>query len=464
MKCPRIIISALRGGAGKTVLSIGIIFAWAKKGKTIVPFKKGPDYIDAGWLAMAADHPCHNLDTFMIPEHRVRDSFLFRAQKGDVAVIEGNRGLYDGIDTEGATSTAELAKLLDTPVILCIDCTKSTRTMAAAVLGCIRFDPDVKIRGVILNRVAGTRHENVLRKNIEHHCGIPVMGAVPKLRKQSFPERHMGLVPTPEHEWATASVEAASQIATQYLDLEALAKVASEEGPLVFPNDCGEIDPVFPETQVSISENGPKIGIVRDSAFQFYYPENIESLVSLGAEPLFLNALTDQSIPRVDALYIGGGFPETHAESLARNQNFRKELKALAENGLPIYAECGGLMYLGEKLILDGTAYPMAGVLPIVFGFSKKPQGHGYTLLEVTGENPCFKIGTEIRGHEFHYSTVLEWRGDDRDLAFSMKRGAGFVNGRDGVCHKNVLATYTHIHALGMPSWAQAVIREGVQK
>ncbi len=452
MQYPRIIISALRGGAGKTLVSLGIAAAWHQQGRCVSPFKKGPDYIDAEWLTLAAGKTCHNLDTFLMSREVLINSFVSNAS--EISLIEGNRGLYDGTDMEGSTSTAELAKLLSAPVMMCIDCTKSTRTMAAAVLGCIHFDPNVRIKGVILNRVARPRHENILQKSIEYHCGIPVVGAVPKLHKESFPERHMGLVPTAEHRWTQDSVIAASQIAEQYLDLDAIAQIAHDA-------------PDFPCKYTNISHlrgfngesSGLKIGIVRDSAFQFYYPENIELLASQGAEVVFLNALNDRSIPRVDAIYIGGGFPETHAERLAENADFRNELKALAEKGLPIYAECGGLMYLGEQLILDGTSYPMAGVLPVVFGFSKRPQGHGYTVVTVERENPYFKVGAEIRGHEFHYSKVLEWRGNDADMAFSMNRGTGFYNNRDGICYKNVFATYTHIHALGTPSWAEAIVR-----
>ncbi len=463
MDFPRILISALRGGAGKTILSIGITAAWKSFGKQITPFKKGPDYIDAGWLALAAGRPCYNLDTFLTQKELILQSFFFHSIKGNIAVIEGNRGLYDGIDIQGSTSTAELAKLLQTPVILCIDCTKSTRTMAAAVLGCMKFDPDTNIKGVILNRVAGPRHEEVLRKNIEHYCDIPVLGAVPKLDWQNFPERHMGLLPTPEHGWAKDSIEAASQIAGRYLDLKALAAVAADAGPL----------PVSDALQESIlAEAGslldsdphlrPRIGIIKDSAFQFYYPENIEAIGAAGAETIFISPLAIDTIPPIDALYIGGGFPETHAQQLAQNVKFREQLKSLAKDGLPIYAECGGLMYLGEELVLDETSFPMAGVLPVVFGFSKKPQGHGYTIVTVEQPNPYFKVGTQLKGHEFHYSRVLKWRGMDKDLAFNMKRGAGFINNRDGVCYKNVLATYTHIHALGTPSWAKAMVRNAI--
>ncbi|MDM8524350.1 cobyrinate a,c-diamide synthase [Desulfococcaceae bacterium HSG8] len=484
MRFPRLIISALRGGAGKTVLSIGMVSAWKQRGISVAPYKKGPDYIDAGWLALAAGRNCYNLDTFLIDQENILNSFLSHTSEGDIGVIEGNRGLYDGIDTEGITSTAELAKLLKCPVVLCIDCTKSTRTMAAAVLGCVKFDPDVRIEGVVLNRVAGSRHENVLRKNIEYHCGIPVVGAIPKLRKQSFPERHMGLVPTPEHQWAKDSIEAAAQMAEKYLDFDALERIVSRQSSVVsrqLPVVSGQLpvvsrqlpvvsgqSPVVSRQSSVAADNGQlttdngqltKIGIIRDSAFQFYYPENIEAIIAAGAEVVWISALKDKSLPPVSGLYIGGGFPETHAEELAENSGFRKELKAAAESGLPIYAECGGLMYLGEELVLKGKTYPMTGVLPLVFGFCERPQGHGYTVVEVDRGNPYFKVGTEIRGHEFHYSEVLKWRGNDNDLVFSMKRGAGLINRRDGVCYKNILATYTHIHALGMPFWARNMIK-----
>jgi cobyrinic acid a,c-diamide synthase len=462
MDFPRIVIAALRGGSGKTILSIGIIAAWKTLGKSVAPFKKGPDYIDAGWLALGAGRSCYNLDTFLIEKEHVRQSFLFHALNTDISVIEGNRGLYDGIDLEGSTSTAELAKLLDAPVILCMDATKTTRTMAATVLGCMKFDPDVKIKGIVLNRVAGIRHEKILRASIEQFCDIPVLGAIPKLSQQNFPERHMGLIPTPEHRWAQDSIAAAAQTANRYLDLDALAAIAHDAASLSVSMASQErMGKPFLQPGLDPDQK-PRIGILRDSAFQFYYPENIEALEASGAETIFISPLATDTIPSVDALYIGGGFPETHAQQLAQNRKFKAQLKSLAESGLPIYAECGGLMYLGEALVLDETPYPMAGILPVVFGFSKRPQGHGYTMVTVEEQNPYFKIGTELKGHEFHYSRVLDWRGDEQDLVFAMKRGAGFIKGRDGVRYKNVLATYTHIHALGTPSWSEAVVRNAM--
>jgi len=472
MDFPRFLISALRGGAGKTMLSIGITAAWKTLGKNVTPFKKGPDYIDAGWLALAAGRPCHNLDTFLIETKHILQSFLRHSSQGDIAVIEGNRGLYDGIDIQGSTSTAELAKLLQAPVVLCIDCTKSTRTMAAAVLGCLQFDPGVDIKGVILNRVAGPRHEQILRSSIEHHCNIPVLGVVPKLDKQNFPERHMGLIPTQEHAWAQESIDAAAQIAVKHLDLDALAEIAGQSSSLDSEGIQYPVTPLKRDLRFAPTSNRqpatsnqhltPRIGIIKDSAFQFYYPENIEALVEAGAKTVFISPLTSETIPPVDALYIGGGFPETHAEQLSANVTFKAQLKSLAQDGLPIYAECGGLMYLGEELVLDEASYPMAGVLPVVFGFSKKPQGHGYTIVVVKEKNPYFEVGAELKGHEFHYSRVLKWRGAAKDLVFDMKRGTGFIDNKDGVRYKNVLATYTHLHALGSPAWAEAIVRNAI--
>ncbi len=481
-------IAALSGGSGKTIVSVGMIASWRKRGMVVAPFKKGPDFIDAGWLALAAARPCYNLDTFLMPADQILLSFTTRTLATDIAVIEGNRGLYDGIDLEGTTSTSELAKLLKAPVVLIVDCTKSTRTVAAMVLGCVQFDREVNICAVILNRVAGARHESILRKTVEHYCAIPVLGAIPKVKSEAFPERHMGLVPTPEHAWADLSIEKAAEMARQYLDLDRLLAIAREAPPLT---DLPPTPPASPEpsrhspeaksmadgrerwraglTLASQSyppspKNAPppRIGVTRDAAFQFYYPENLEALEAAGAEIVAVSALADSGLPSLDGLYIGGGFPETHAQVLSKNKMFRQDVLRLAEKGLPIYAECGGLMYLGESLVLDGKTYPMVGLFPVVFGFSKQPQGHGYTIFEVERPNPYFKPGMQVRGHEFHYSNVLSCRGKSGDLAFRMIRGTGFDGRRDGLCYKNTLATYSHIHALGTPSWAEAMVEAAV--
>jgi len=451
MVTPSILIAGLRGGSGKTLVSLGLVSAWRNQGHTVAAYKKGPDYIDAAWLSAAAGSPCRNLDLFLMSSETVRWSFATSGATADVAVIEGNRGLYDGIDAEGSTSTAELAKLLQTPVVLTVDCTKATRTVAACVLGCQRLDPEVPIRGVILNQVAGSRHEAVLRDSIEGTCHLPVVGTIRRLRQQSLPERHLGLVPPQEHGERAKVLRRVANIAKQYLDLDALWNLAVHAPRIELP------------AGVPAPGNGAKptvvrIGIFRDQAFQFYYPENLEALEREGAKLVEISPLHDAQLPEVDALYIGGGFPETAARGLADNESFRGSLRRAIEAGLPVYAECGGAVYLGESLLFEDKQYPMTAALPVTFAFQSKPQGHGYTILEAVKENPFCHIGTSLRGHEFHYTYMQSPAPEDLNFAFRVRRGHGFDGTSDGLCYRNVLACYTHVHALGTESWAPSLI------
>jgi cobyrinic acid a,c-diamide synthase len=450
--CPRLLLAALRGGAGKTTLTLGLLAAWRDQGRRLVPFKKGPDYIDPAWHALAAGCPSHNLDPFLMEGDQILASVARHAAQADALLIEGNRGLYDGLDPQGTYSTAELAKMLSTPVVLVVDCTMTTRTAAALVLGCQHFDPQVPIRGVILNQVARPRHEAMLRDTIEHYCAVPVLGAIPRLKCAVFPERHMGLVPPQEHATAMRAVATARDLARKYLDLDGLWQVASQAPPLpevpaASPSFCADCVP-------------PVIGVIRDSAFQFYYPENLEALREAGAAVLELSALEDPLLPaHLDALYIGGGFPETHARALAENLSFRNAVKAAAQAGLPIYAECGGLMYLGEHIQVGSEKFPMVGLFPYDFVMGKKPQAHGYTILEVTRDNPYFPRGLVLKGHEFHYSQIVPDPAPQVPMAFTVRRGSGISGQREGLLYQNVLATYTHLHALGSPQWAAGIVR-----
>jgi cobyrinic acid a,c-diamide synthase len=490
-KIPGLVIAGLRGGNGKTVISLGVAAAWRDIGINIAPFKKGPDYIDAGWLSKAAGRSCYNLDTFMCSTDQVKKSFHKNSAMADIAVIEGNRGLYDGIDIQGRTSTAEIAKLLNLPVILVLDCTKSTRTMAALLLGCIHFDPHVNIMGVILNRVAGKRHENKVKDNIKQFCNIPVFGSVPKLKAEDFPERHMGLVPSAEHELALESIKAAARVARKHIDLDGLYRAclnASKAQTAVLSSaiphnalceNCGQTPPMACDTTAGISpekdskiqtspilhlprKDRPVIGVIRDSAFQFYYPDNLESLEESGAILQEISPLKASSVPPVDAVYMGGGFPETHAAQLADNESFRNQLKSLAMKGLPIYAECGGLIFLGKSLTLDGVTYPMADILPISFGLSQRPVGHGYTQVRVIQDNPFFPKGTLIRGHEFRYSHIIDIEYQENEMAFSMERGKGIIDKKDGFCRYNVFATYTHTLSSCASSWSHAMVKQAL--
>jgi len=443
-----IVVAGLSGGSGKSVVAVGLVAAYARQGRKVVPFKKGPDYIDAGWLQLAAGQPCYNLDPFLMDREIIQHSFGLHSANADMAIMEGNRGLFDGVTIEGAYSTAELSVELKLPVLLVVDCTKTTRTVAALVLGCQKLDPRVMIKGVVLNRLGTARHESIVRQSVEHYTDIPVVGAVPRSKTDYFPQRHLGVTPYHEHDGADQITVMLAEMAKKYLDLDTIRNLMADVRP--------------PETDVRSTVGNPaakvRIGILKDAAFQFYYPENLDALVDDGAELVEINAMTAQALPELDGLYIGGGFPETGARRLADNSSFRQSVQRAADSGLPIYAECGGLIYLGESILLDGKEYPLAGVFPIRFGLQKKPQAHGYTELMVSGRNPFYKVGERIKGHEFRYSTILSWQGSEADLALSMDRGVGFIDGRDGLVYKNVLALYTHIHALATPQWAGSLV------
>jgi cobyrinic acid a,c-diamide synthase len=455
---PRVVLAGLRGGSGKTLLAVGLSSFWTEKGLTVRTFKKGPDFIDAGWLGFASGRACYNLDPFLMSDTQIIDSFLSHSAGTDISVIEGNHGLYDGLEPNGDTSTATLARLLKTPVILIVDVTMATRTMAALVMGCQRFDPDLNIVAVVLNRVAGHRQESVVKHAIEHYCGIPVIGSVPKLKVNFLPERHMGLVPYQERDDAKRAIAWAREIAEKNLDLKSAYRLAHEVVPL-------ETSHTPHEAREAIIAHGyhPRIGFIRDSSIWFYYPENLDQLKYLEAELVEINSIHDAELPDLDALYIGGGFPETQAQALADNKGFRASLKKQIESGLPVYAECGGLIYLGEALIADEATYPMVGALPLKMVLERKPQGHGYTVLEVTTQNPYYPVGEVLKGHEFHYTRAVQCGSEPINTVFKMRRGKGLDGITDGLCKKNLLATFTHIHAGGNPLWGLRLVKAALQ-
>jgi cobyrinic acid a,c-diamide synthase len=365
------------------------------------------------------------------------------------------------MDAEGTFSSAELSKLLKAPVLLSVDATKTTRTAAAMVMGCQAMDPAVPLAGVVLNRVAGARHESVLRQSIEGICGVPVLGAIPKLPDDIFPERHLGLVPPQETEAVDDPLARVLEVAGAHLDLDGILDAAGKAASLDvarngFPRPGGDDEPAQPT-----GEDPPRIGVFVDAAFQFYYPENLEALSRAGAEMVEISPLVDSELPPVDALYLGGGFPETLAVGLSENVQFLSSVRKAAAEGLPVYAECGGAVYLGRRLHFDGKTFDLAGVLPVEFGFQARPRGHGYTVLEAVAQNPFYPEGETLRGHEFHY-TFMRPEGSEEieegDFAFRLHRGYGFDGEHDGLTRGNVLACYTHIHALGVPGWAPALV------
>ena len=465
----------------------------------MAPFKKGPDYIDASWLSLAAGRPCRNLDLFLLSPATVLQSFAESSRDADVALVEGNRGLFDGMDAEGSFSSAELAKLLGAPVLLSLDATKTTRTAAALVLGCMTLDSEVRIGGVVLNRTAGSRHESVLTQSIEGVCGVPVLGCIPRLQDNPFPERHLGLVPPQETEDTLDPLARVTEVAERYLDLDAIlamartatartvpevAEAKASRGPAPGPEaaEAGAAPELAQGPAVLVDREGrspgtshdpdpddgaafppTRIGVFQDAAFQFYYPENLEALQGAGGKLVPISPLLDPALPPVDALYLGGGFPETLAVGLSENVSFMATVREAAEAGLPIYAECGGAVYLGRRLHFEGRTFRLAGVLPVDFAFQARPKGHGYTVLETVGANPFFPVGETIRGHEFHYSYMLPEEREDLAFAFQIRRGFGFDGQRDGLVIGNVLASYTHLHALGTLGWAPSLVRAALR-
>lgn len=448
-------MAGLSGGTGKTIVSLGLARAFSRVGKSVAPFKKGPDYIDAKWLGLAAGRPCSNLDPFFHSEETIRSLFWHKSQGHDLSVIEGNRGLFDGKDEHGSCSSAELARMLGAPVILAIDCTKMTRTVAAIVHGCTLFEPGLNLAGVILNRTAGERHRSILRKSIETHTDIPVLGMLPKISTNPIPERHMGLMSDQEYDTAgydseQKALDSLADMATEWLDLDGIAAVADTA-----PDFGPASGPLFPGKP---TEKKARIGYVHDAALWFYYPENLEALEHAGAELVQLSILSDEPWPEIDGLYLGGGFPEIFAERVSGNASVLGHIKRLAESGLPIYAECGGFMVLCESLEYEGATYPMAGVFPLGTTFCPKPQGLGYTEAEIVTDSPFYDMGAMVQGHEFHYSVCLADGGDDLPCAMKMRRGKGSKNGFDGFLYQRTFAGYNHIHALAVPQWAERFV------
>ena len=448
---PRLIIAGTSGDSGKTLVSVGLLASLRQLGYKLTAFKKGPDFIDPAWLNAASHTTVRNLDTYLIPPEIVFRTFTKYARSSAINIIEGNRGLYDGFDVKGTHSTAELARLLQAPVILVCNVTKSTRTVAAIIHGLQDFDKSIKIAGVIINQYGGARHKQIVTEAIEKSTGIPVVGAIPRVKSASLlPARHLGLITPAEQMETETMVDRLGNLITEHVDLNRIVELAQ--------NAPGLEHEKIPTEVMQQEQRNVRIGYFSDSAFTFYYPENLESLQEQGAELIPISSLTDRSLPQIDALYIGGGFPETHVDKLAQNRELMQEVRKQAENGLPIYAECGGLIYLCRSLTISQTTYPMAGFFDVSLMMKKAPQGHGYSLMEVDTVNKLFPVGMVLKGHEFHYTTPED---SDNTLAtvLKVKKGSGYANGRDGLIKNNVWAGYLHLHASGVPLWAENFVK-----
>ena len=458
MQTARLMIAAPQGRSGKTAVAIGLCASLRERGLRVKPFKKGPDYIDPSWLSAAAGIPCSNLDLFMFEPSSLLRSYREGCQTADLALIEASMGLFDSPLDDGEGSSAWLARELQTPIILIVNCSRMTRSAAAMVSGYLNFEPSTPIAGVILNYVGNSRHELTITRAIEQHCGIPVLGALPRDERLAIRERHLGIVPLQEQAEAAAMIDRIGSAIKQYVDIKRLLSIAGGSGSSTCISRRSS-NPVIVRVAASkpSGQAGVKIGLLADRAFSFYYPENLDALERNGAQLVYIDSFTDKHLPPVDALYIGGGFPELYAGELEANIGLRHDIKAGVESGLPVYAECAGLIYLCRSLLTGSKSYNMCGVIPEDVVIEKRPQGHGYVSAEVTGINPFFPTGTKLKGHEFHHSRLLH--SSVQPCAYRLTRGNGIDGKNDGLVYKNVLASYMHLHALGVPAWAKNFVK-----
>lgn len=445
-------VAGLAGDTGKTFVAAGLARALVRRGLSVAPFKKGPDFVDAAWIGAAARAPGRNLDTWLMSPAAIVASLRRAARGRDLAVVEGNRGLFDGADAEGSHSTAQLAKLIGAPVLLVVNAAKVTRTVAALVLGCRALDPDLVIGGVVLNRIGTSRQERLIRRALAAHAGVPVLGAIPRIDGKPLPSRHLGLVCAAEHPEREGALEALADAVAAHVDVDAVCALGAKATamPASVVRDRPRVRPLV------------RVGVLRDAAFSFYYPENLEALEAAGAELVTISPLADRRLPAIDALYAGGGFPEEHALRLAANEPLRTALRSALDAGLPAWAECGGLMYLARAIVREGREYPMVGALPIAVEHTARPQGHGYAAATVDRPNPFLPRGTRLAGHEFHYSRIVG--SFEGATALALERGTGLGGGRDGLAVGNVLATYMHVHALGAPEWAPGFVEAALRR
>ncbi|MGE5547115.1 MAG: cobyrinate a,c-diamide synthase [Solirubrobacterales bacterium] len=443
---PRLFISAAHKSSGKTTVTVGLAAALAARGLAVQPFKKGPDYIDPLWLSAATGRECRNLDFHTMPPRLIRETFERVSRGANISLIEGNKGLYDGVDLEGHGSSAKLAEWLDAPVVLVVDTSGMTRGIAPLLLGYKAFDPGVRIAGVILNKVSGPRHEKKLREVVAHYTGLPVLGAVQRAPEMEIMERHLGLVPANEAAEAAAAIASLRDCVAAQVDLDALLALAADT----------PATEVFPSPPAALPTPDLRIAVARDGAFGFYYPDDFDALRAAGAELVFIDTMRDASLPDVDGLFVGGGFPETHAAALEANAALRADIRAKAAAGLPIYAECGGLMYLSRAIRWQGERREMVGVIPGEAVMHPRPQGRGYVRLRETADFPWPRVEdgpAVLPAHEFHHSR-LEGLEGDFPFAYDVIRGAGIGARKDGLIVGNALATYAHMRSVGPNPWA----------
>ncbi len=441
---PQLYLAATQKSSGKTTISIGLTAELTRRGQVVQPFKKGPDYIDPMWLRLAAGRDCFNLDYHCMSRAEIERSVDNYAHGADLCLVEGNVGLFDSIDVNGAGSNAELVKTLQMPLVLVVDVKGMGRGIAPLLLGYQAFDPQLQIAGVILNKVGGGRHGTNLVRVVEHYTDLPVLGLLPRDEAMEITERHLGLIPSIEQDNARDQLEQIRMQIATHVDVDAICELAHAGAR---PSAALPPVPALPPTTV-------RIGIAQDRAFGFYYPDDLMALRRLGAELVPFSPIDDTALPAVDALLLGGGFPEYHMTALAANQPMRAAVAAFIASGGPAYAECGGLMYLCRTLEWGEHRQPMCGLLNATVRMYPQPQGRGYVRLTETKDFPWSTKSTqpEVVAHEFHHSALIDpdpaWR-----YAYQVQRGHGIDGKNDGIVYKNLLASYAHLRSVGNDPW-----------
>lgn len=443
-------ISAAHKSSGKTTLSIGIARSLRDRGLSIQTFKKGPDYIDPLWLASASGRSCYNLDFYTQSHAEIAAFFARHMADREFGMVEGNLGLYDGLDVEGTNSNAAMAALLEMPVVLVINTKGMTRGIAPLLLGYQAFDRNIDIAGVILNQVGGTRHESKLVQVIEHYTDLRILGAVQSNPDLSIDERHLGLIPSNEEDQAEELIRRLADAVKQSVDLDSLLSIAR---PGKYPEHVSQ-----PAATNAQPYAGFRIGLPKDKAFGFYYPDDLDRFRELGAELIIFDALKDSAMPDVDGLFLGGGFPETVMHELEHNSSLMLEISNFIESGGPVYAECGGLIYLSRSLTWREKKCKMAGIIPADAVMHDRPQGRGYVQLKETKHNPWPGMSEAsepevLSAHEFHYSSLEGLHEPSSNYAYEVVRGTGIDGRHDGYVYKNLLASYTHRRSTAAHPW-----------
>ncbi|WP_110952933.1 cobyrinate a,c-diamide synthase [Anaerosinus massiliensis] len=448
---PRIVIAATNSGAGKTTIVTGILAAMKSKGYNVQSYKIGPDYIDPGYHQLASEKPGHNLDTWLVPATKINEIFTRTAESSDIAIIEGVMGLYDGGRKE-ISSTATIAKLLKAPIILVIDAKSMGESAAAIALGFKMFDPKIDFAGVIINRLGSQTHKKIICDAMAK-INIPVLGCIFRENQMTLPQRHLGLTPVTENQ-AGESISVIRDAVLQHCDIDSLYRTAKAAPPI----PSSSVKKVLKQTNSKI-----KIGVAHDEAFSFYYPESLDVLEELGAEIVFFSPLHDQKIPDIQGLIFGGGFPEMFAKELSENQSMQKSIYGLAEKGLPIYAECGGLMYLTKSLKdFSENVFNMVGLIPATCQMHDKLQTVGYIEAEALNDSILCPQGTTIHGHEFHFSSMSIDENLEKIFPWAFK----FTKLRTGKMYyggyatDNILASYLHLHFAGNINLAKQLIEK----